>query len=397
MAEQQRADAEDRSLHEGDEAMDRFEVWAEGLSAIEDPGERRARLRGMARSAGKAARAYEAASSPWDVALAHAAKGYAHAALAELERGAGREAEAGRAFAACDEALAQVEDADPMRLDAAAAIGGACAEVLLQLSTLDGGKGGASLDGPVAQLAEAMAEALWWEGAYCEQALDLADMAEIVREIVGLEEGAGRVQAAQALHDLAVEAAETLRPTGELAWRADMIALAGEAERALADQGAPCPRCGAANAPGRAYCTTCGAPLPAAPLPRSEAPDRAGASLVVAAGPTAGQQVRLRDGVRIGRAEDNDLTLGLSLVSRHHAEVRRAGAGYTIVDLGSSNGTVVNGARIAGPTPLSHGDVIEVGPLSLRVVLPQAETCPSCGAPFRAGAAFCSQCGTRRE
>ena len=47
-------------------------------------------------------------------------------------------------------------------------------------------------------------------------------------------------------------------------------------------------------------------------------------------------------------------------VSRRHAEVRRIGEGYSLVDLGSTNGTDVNGQRIQ-ETALMNGDVIELG------------------------------------
>ena len=51
--------------------------------------------------------------------------------------------------------------------------------------------------------------------------------------------------------------------------------------------------------------------------------------------------------LRIGRAPDNDVVLSDLKVSRHHAEVRRSPTGrYEIVDLGSHNGTYVNGQRV---------------------------------------------------
>ena len=51
-------------------------------------------------------------------------------------------------------------------------------------------------------------------------------------------------------------------------------------------------------------------------------------------------------------------------VSRRHAEVRRIGDGYSLVDLGSTNGTEVNGQRIQ-ETALMNGDVIGVGTTSI--------------------------------
>jgi hypothetical protein len=62
----------------------------------------------------------------------------------------------------------------------------------------------------------------------------------------------------------------------------------------------------------------------------------------------------------IGRSSDADVRLDDANVSRRHAEVRRIGDGYSVVDLGSTNGTEVNGQRIQ-ETALMNGDVISVG------------------------------------
>jgi hypothetical protein len=62
----------------------------------------------------------------------------------------------------------------------------------------------------------------------------------------------------------------------------------------------------------------------------------------------------------IGRSSDADIRLDDANVSRRHAEVRRIGDGYSVVDLGSTNGTEVNGQRIQ-ETALMNGDVISVG------------------------------------
>jgi len=62
----------------------------------------------------------------------------------------------------------------------------------------------------------------------------------------------------------------------------------------------------------------------------------------------------------IGRSSDCDLTVEDANVSRRHAEIRRIGDGYSLVDLDSTNGTEVNGQRIQ-ETALMSGDVIEVG------------------------------------
>jgi hypothetical protein len=67
----------------------------------------------------------------------------------------------------------------------------------------------------------------------------------------------------------------------------------------------------------------------------------------------------------IGRAPDSDLHLADSSVSRRHAEVRPAEGGYVVVDLGSTNGTRVNGGAVK-ERALRDGDTIAVGDVQLR-------------------------------
>jgi DNA-binding response OmpR family regulator len=63
----------------------------------------------------------------------------------------------------------------------------------------------------------------------------------------------------------------------------------------------------------------------------------------------------------LGRATDCDLIVADPRVSRRHTELRRSGAGFLLTDLGSKNGTYLNGQRISQPLPLRGGDVIELG------------------------------------
>jgi pSer/pThr/pTyr-binding forkhead associated (FHA) protein len=72
---------------------------------------------------------------------------------------------------------------------------------------------------------------------------------------------------------------------------------------------------------------------------------------------------------RLGRWPDNDVILPDRRVSRYHAEIRRVGATLLLQDRGSTNGTFVNGARIAEPYTLAHGDRIQIAPrFQLRFV-----------------------------
>jgi Protein of unknown function (DUF3662)/FHA domain len=66
----------------------------------------------------------------------------------------------------------------------------------------------------------------------------------------------------------------------------------------------------------------------------------------------------------IGRSSDCSIVLSDPNVSRRHAEIRHIGEGYSLIDLGSTNGTEVNGQRIA-ETALMNGDVIGVGQTKL--------------------------------
>jgi len=68
----------------------------------------------------------------------------------------------------------------------------------------------------------------------------------------------------------------------------------------------------------------------------------------------------------VGRVEA-DISLDDDEVSRRHALVRRAGGGIEILDLGSRNGTWVNGAQISSATLLAHGDDVRLGQTTLRV------------------------------
>jgi len=72
-------------------------------------------------------------------------------------------------------------------------------------------------------------------------------------------------------------------------------------------------------------------------------------------------------GAVVGRSRDCDVVLGDSNVSRRHARVTLDdAAGWTIEDLGSTNGVQVNGSRITGPHPLCAGDRLDIGTVSAR-------------------------------
>jgi hypothetical protein len=67
------------------------------------------------------------------------------------------------------------------------------------------------------------------------------------------------------------------------------------------------------------------------------------------------------DGGTIGRSRDCAIVLEDAGVSRHHAELRPDGDGWTIEDLGSTNGVLLNGREVRGASPLREGDRLELG------------------------------------
>lgn len=98
------------------------------------------------------------------------------------------------------------------------------------------------------------------------------------------------------------------------------------------------------------------------------------ALLVVTQGPNAGARFLLDlDVITAGRSVDSDIFLDDVTVSRAHAEFRRSGDSFAIVDLGSLNGTYVNGERV-DQARLRGGDTVQIGRfhLVLRMSGPQA-------------------------
>lgn len=81
-----------------------------------------------------------------------------------------------------------------------------------------------------------------------------------------------------------------------------------------------------------------------------------------------GQVVTLADRDVIGRGTGADLVLTHPTVSSQHARVQRLRNGWSIEDLGSTNGTFVNGERIAEARALQVGDGLQLGGLTWQVV-----------------------------
>ena len=95
--------------------------------------------------------------------------------------------------------------------------------------------------------------------------------------------------------------------------------------------------------------------------------------LVVVEGRAKGKRMPLGDELLIGRAESGDGRLGDDPeLSRRHARFFRAGGRLMIEDLGSANGTFVNGERLREPRPLQSGDALRLGQTTLEIAGPAA-------------------------
>jgi pSer/pThr/pTyr-binding forkhead associated (FHA) protein len=84
--------------------------------------------------------------------------------------------------------------------------------------------------------------------------------------------------------------------------------------------------------------------------------------LTMRQGPRPDQVFELfKDVHTVGREAGNDIIINDPQVSRHHARMTLQGNAYILEDLGSTNGTFVNGRRVTGPVALSAGDMIGLG------------------------------------
>ena len=152
-----------------------------------------------------------------------------------------------------------------------------------------------------------------------------------------------------------------------------------------------CTNCGHHNQVGANFCSSCGQPIEREPgepatitFSLDADPDdqisvelpspSSGGMLVVTRGPTTGAEFVLEHVITsAGRHPDSDIFLDDVTVSRRHAELERTGDGGVIVrDVGSLNGTYLNGDRIDGERPISTGDELQVGKFKLVYVAGEA-------------------------
>lgn len=80
-----------------------------------------------------------------------------------------------------------------------------------------------------------------------------------------------------------------------------------------------------------------------------------------------GVSIAVRGPIIVGRSPGADIVIGAGYVSGRHARFSLMGQNLFVEDLGSTNGTAVNGQRINAPTALRNNDIVNVGDVAMRV------------------------------
>lgn len=85
-----------------------------------------------------------------------------------------------------------------------------------------------------------------------------------------------------------------------------------------------------------------------------------------ATGPRVGERLPLRAMSTIGRDAGNDVVINDDAASARHAVIELAEGSWWVEDQGSTNGTVLNGARLARRERIRDGDIVDIGRVGLR-------------------------------
>jgi ABC-type multidrug transport system ATPase subunit/pSer/pThr/pTyr-binding forkhead associated (FHA) protein len=132
-----------------------------------------------------------------------------------------------------------------------------------------------------------------------------------------------------------------------------------------------CPHCGTQlTNPQAQFCPVCGYGLPAPPAGHTSRPGTQHiqlAQLIIQwPGGRAQPVPLLKDTLSLGRDQGNDVVVNFGTVSRQHAYLERRNGVFHVVDLGSRNGTTLNGQRLMpnAAYPLMHGAVLRIGDMA---------------------------------
>ena len=98
--------------------------------------------------------------------------------------------------------------------------------------------------------------------------------------------------------------------------------------------------------------------------------------LIAQAGPLEGQRWKINAALTLGREKDCQIIIPLRQVSRHHCRVSPSPNGAIIEDLGSKNGTYLNGSLVQEPSILTDGDEIQISLAQHFIFLSSDATMP---------------------
>lgn len=132
-----------------------------------------------------------------------------------------------------------------------------------------------------------------------------------------------------------------------------------------------CPICGTDNVPTEKYCGDCGFLLSSTPNEDASAFDAS--SQIMLTNKASSQEYYLHSGDNTVGREMADVTLNDPTVSRKHARIILEDNRCLIEDLGSTNGTMVKGAKISSVTEIFDGDEIAFGSVTLTIRIPLSE------------------------
>lgn len=127
----------------------------------------------------------------------------------------------------------------------------------------------------------------------------------------------------------------------------------------MSEQIVRCDECGSQLDSGDQFCGACGKDVNSVESNDISHPE---GRLIIIQGSHKGQEAQVHeDGAILGRGQEVDMFFRDPEASRQHARVNWEGGRFTLMDLGSSNGTYLNGVKIQGLEELSPGDLITVG------------------------------------
>jgi len=138
-----------------------------------------------------------------------------------------------------------------------------------------------------------------------------------------------------------------------------------------------CPACYRENEPVAGRCPACGAPRAGSvpPQPQGSYP-RSGPRLILKAPNGEITEYPLGDSNVLGRSTTANVRLADREVSRKHSQIDLEGDRFILRDLGSSNGTFLNGKRISAPAKLEDGDEVVIGTSTMEFRITRGQPLP---------------------